>query len=216
MHVLVHHNSHTNNSICLSRPPALTSPSLHHQQPRTQSSASHRPITTHINHHLLTFSAIFSLPTHIPPPNPHHIAPIGPPVIWQVMPEHEKAVWREALSEYLVMVGNTSGANTTHQDSFCPQYLTTIWIFGPRLLTTFKTLDTHSSKNYLHINNEKNEHSGCHAHDAMCICVCVCVCVQSKAGNRCMATWNMFWYSRLWNCASWRGPWNGDIRPVPG
>ena len=57
---LLHHNSHTINSISFSRPPQLTSPSLHSQHPSTLSSPSHFLQAAHINHPLSQFLTNFS------------------------------------------------------------------------------------------------------------------------------------------------------------
>ena len=85
--LLLHHNSHTTNSISFSRLPQLTSFSFDPQHPSTLHSPSHLLWATHINHPLsrfsVNFSQLFTQTTKIPRPNPHPNAPIRPPDILQ-------------------------------------------------------------------------------------------------------------------------------------
>ena len=89
--LLLHHNSHTTNSISSCKiPPQHISPSLHPQHPRTMPSPSHFLQTTHTNHPLSQFFTIFSSlsiqTNYIPHHNPHPKTPVRPPVISQSVP----------------------------------------------------------------------------------------------------------------------------------
>ena len=65
--LLLHHNSHTTNSISFSRPPQIISPSFHPQHPSTQPSPYHLLQTTHFNHPLSQFfTNFFPLPLRLP------------------------------------------------------------------------------------------------------------------------------------------------------
>ena len=65
--LLLHHNSHTTNSISFSRQPQFISPSFHPQHPSTLPSPSHLLQTTHINQPLSQFLTNFSpFPLRLP------------------------------------------------------------------------------------------------------------------------------------------------------
>ena len=86
--LLLHHNSHTTNSIFFYGKPQLISSYLYLQHPSHLSSPSHLLQTTHINHSLSQFFTdvfLSTQTTYFPCSNLHPKAPIRPPVIPQAM-----------------------------------------------------------------------------------------------------------------------------------